>query len=79
MRIMDDLRPELGCYGVEHAVTPNIDRIAAEGVRFDRAYVNYPLCDPARAVMITGRRLDFTGMTERRKKLKLHLLPCGIL
>src|SRR5688500_2126533 len=38
----DDLRPELGCYGVEGIQTPNIDGLAAKGVRFERAYVQYP-------------------------------------
>ncbi len=56
---IDDLRPEIGCYGVRRAITPNIDRVAASGVRFDRAYVTYPLCLPSRASMLTGLRVDF--------------------
>ncbi len=56
---IDDLRPELGCYGVPRAITPNIDRLAADGVRFDRACVTYPLYLPSRASMLTGLRIDY--------------------
>ena len=56
---VDDLRPEIGCYGVPHAITPNIDRLAAGGVRFDRVYVTYPLCLPSRASMLTGLRINY--------------------
>src|SRR3954470_4775676 len=44
----------LGCYGSEVAQTPNLDRLAASGVRFDHAYTPQALCAPARASMITG-------------------------
>jgi uncharacterized sulfatase len=54
----DDLRPEMGTYGSPEALTPNLDALAAEAVRFDRAYVNSPLCNPARAGMMTGLRFD---------------------
>jgi len=63
---IDDLRPEIGAYGVNRAVTPNIDRLAAKSVRFDRAYVTYPLCLPSRASMLTGRRIDFSGEGKKR-------------
>ncbi len=56
---VDDLRPDIGAYGRSDLVTPNMDRLAASGTRFDRAYVCYPLCSPSRAGVLTGKRLDY--------------------
>jgi arylsulfatase A-like enzyme len=60
--ISDDLRPELGSYGNSLIKTPNIDKIAARGVRFDRAYAQYPLCNPSRSSMLTGHYPTQTGI-----------------
>ncbi|MGV3532698.1 MAG: sulfatase [Chthoniobacteraceae bacterium] len=59
----DDLRPAMGCYGDAQAKTPHLDRLAARGVRFDRAYVQYPVCNPSRASMLTGTRPEHNGVT----------------
>jgi len=53
---VDDLRPELACYGKELISSPNIDRLAAEGTRFDRSYCNIPVCGASRASLMTGLR-----------------------
>ena len=54
----DDLRNDLGCYGNQEVKTPNIDRLAASGVVFERAYAQQALCNPSRSSLMTGRRPD---------------------
>jgi len=54
--VVDDLRPELSCYGAEHIHSPNIDRIAAQGTLFERSYCNVPVCGASRASLMTGLR-----------------------
>ena len=48
------MSPELGCYGNKFAVTPNIDRLAKEGVRYTKAFASAPICSPSRSCLITG-------------------------
>ncbi len=57
---VDDLRPALGCAGDPHAKTPNIDRLAARGTTFTRAYCQQAVCSPSRSSLLTGRRPDTT-------------------
>jgi iduronate 2-sulfatase len=54
----DDLTSAIACYGDPVAVTPNLDRLSNLGVRFDNAYCQLPLCNPARASVMTGLRPD---------------------
>ena len=59
--VIDDLRTEVGAYTTTHDIfTPAMDRIAARGVTFDRAYAQQALCNPSRASFMTGRRPDTT-------------------
>jgi len=66
----DDLFVDIGCYGNEAIHTPNLDRLARQGVTFDRAYANYPLCGPSRNSMMSGRYAEDTGLTGLRDKLR---------
>jgi iduronate 2-sulfatase len=66
---VDDLRPELGCYGHPMVKSPNIDALAKNGVLFERTYCQQAVCGPTRASLLTGRRPDTTKVYD----LKTHI------
>ena len=68
---VDDLRPELGCYGVSDIKTPNMDRLAANGLLFNRAYCQVSICMPSRASMLSGYRPESIGNAGQ----VLHVVP----
>jgi iduronate 2-sulfatase len=77
--VADDLRAELGCYGSK-ALTPSLDGLAAQGVRFERAYCQQALCNPSRSSFLTGRRPDtlrlwHNGTHFREKNPDVATLP----
>ena len=62
----EDLSPVLGCYGDRYAHTPNLDRLATEGIRFTRAYSAATVCTPARSCLITGVHATSMGSMHLR-------------
>lgn len=66
---IDDLRPELGCYGVQYAQTPNLDRFASTALVFTRHYANSPSCGPSRYALLTGRSPGRSGVTRNNQAL----------
>ncbi len=67
---VDDLRPELGCYSAEHVISPNIDRLASEGLLFNRAYCQSAVCNPSRASLMTGKRPDTLRVWDLRTDMR---------
>jgi iduronate 2-sulfatase len=62
MILVDDLKPEFGTYGADYVVSPNLDKLASRGMRFDRAYCNQAVCAPSRNNLMVGLRSTSTGL-----------------
>lgn len=69
---VDDLRVELGCYGGEHVLSPNIDRLAARGTLFERTYCQQAVCNPSRASVLTGMRPDALRVWDLPTHFRVH-------
>ncbi|MDE0768612.1 MAG: sulfatase [Opitutaceae bacterium] len=74
---IDDLNTRLGCYGFDHVSSPHIDKLASEGIRFDKAYCQYPSCGPSRTSVLTGLRPQTTGMINNRMTFR-ELAPDAV-
>ena len=76
MIAVDDLRPDLGCYGNRVVKTPNIDRLAARGVVFGHAYCQQAVCSPSRTSLLTGQRPDATRVFDLVSHFRTALPDC---
>ena len=75
--LVDDLKPALGCYGDPVAQTPNMDALAARGMRFDRAYCNQAVCAPSRFTLMLGSHSTSTGLYNLGSQLR-GLVPDAV-
>lgn len=71
--VADDLRDQGGAFTREVVKMPNLDRLAARGVRFDNAYAQYPVCNPSRSSFLTGLRAEQTGVVDNTTRLRSRL------
>jgi len=75
--MIEDWSTDLSCYGTPLVHTPNIDGLAKDGIRFERAYTTSPVCSTSRSAMMTGFHQNYIGANQHRTKDK-RPLPYGI-
>lgn len=68
--VVDDLRPQLNCYGEKHIISPNIDNLARNGLLFERTYCQQAVCAPSRCSVFSGCRPDTTQIYDLRTPLR---------
>ena len=73
----EDCGPNLGCYGDRYAITPNLDKMASEGVRYTRAFATAPACSPARSCLITGVYATTLGTPHLRSDFPIPAIMAG--
>ncbi len=71
----EDISPDLRCYGDEYSISPNVDRLAAQGVRYTNAFATAPVCAPSRSAIITGMYPTTIGSMHMRSKA---VPPAGV-
>jgi arylsulfatase A-like enzyme len=77
--VAEDMCPDLGCYGARQVATPNLDRLAADGVRFTRAFTTAPVCSPSRSAFMTGMYQTTIGAHHHRShRDDGYRLPAGV-
>ena len=77
--VAEDFGPDLGCYGTAQVWSPNLDRLAAEGVRYTRAYTTAPVCSASRSAFMTGMYQTTIGAHNHRShRDDGYRLPDGV-
>jgi len=74
---IEDWSPDLSCYGTKGIHTPNVDKLASEGIRYERAFTTSPVCSTSRSAMMTGFHQNYIGAHQHRTETKKPL-PHGI-